>query len=159
MWECEQGVLALMTIKLKRSNSFAEAGHDFRWAVYKATPWIDLLEKKRNSIFLIKTIRIVFSYIFQSFFKPWAVVSLTNTHLLCIFTIFLLSGCRWYAKIVRKFLMVRELKKFGKHCYTWTINIIKTQLLEHIIKKVLKQRKTRNGALRIFAVDFLNNVL
>ena len=37
-WECEQGFLALMSIKLKSRNCLAAPGHDFRCTVSKVIP-------------------------------------------------------------------------------------------------------------------------
>ena len=62
-WERKQGFSALMSIKSKRRNSLAAPGHDFRCALSKVVPRIDLSEGKSNYFLLMKTI-VVFSVIF-----------------------------------------------------------------------------------------------
>ena len=47
-WECEQGFLALMSIKLKSRNRLAAPGHAFRCAVSNVIPRNDQLVKKKQ---------------------------------------------------------------------------------------------------------------
>ena len=107
------GSRLLMSIKSKIRNRLAAPGDDFRCAVSNVIPRIDqLVEKKNNCIFSLKLLLRFQS--FFSFFQLWADTSLIK-HCYCIFLSYSIIQMLVLRNIVRNRLMVRELKKFGKH--------------------------------------------